>query len=205
MADRIIDLGSNHRILVDDTANTWTLQFYDSADAAWKDMLSFDTANQRIRENFQLADNIKMLLGSDGDYSIRYDSTNDAFYIKDEVNGTEYKLPKNVSMDISAHHGRHEYGGADAIATDGLHFTQIDKSLGTEVSKSVAGSSTLTIDKGAYYVRADSGVNVEYSTDGGTTWVALSIPCFIVSDGSNVRFNNTNTAAANGYLTPISS
>ena len=108
-------------------------------------------------------------------------------------------------MEVEAHASRHEYGGADAIATDGLHFTQIDKSLGTETSVSIAGSSTSVISKGAYYVRADSGVNVEYSTDGGTTWVALSIPCFIVSDGSNVRFNNTNTAAANGYLTPISS
>ena len=80
----------------------------------------------------------------------------------------------------------------------------LNPSFGTETSVSVAGSSTSVISKGVYYVRADTGVNVEYSTDGGTTWVALSIPCFIVSDGSNVRFNNTNTASANGYLTQIS-
>ena len=108
-------------------------------------------------------------------------------------------------MDIEAHEARHEYGGADAIATDGLHFTQIDKALGTETTVSVAASSTSVISKGAYYVRADSGVDVQYSTDGGTTWETLSIPAFIVSDGSNVRFDNTNTAAANGYLTPVSS
>ena len=80
----------------------------------------------------------------------------------------------------------------------------LNPSFGTEVSKSVAAGATLVIDKGVYYVRADAGVNVEYSTDGGTTWIALSVPAWIISDGNNLRFNNTTTATANGYLLSIS-
>ena len=48
MAEREHKFGPNHRILVDDTANTWELQFYDSAAAAWKTIMSYDTAAQRI-------------------------------------------------------------------------------------------------------------------------------------------------------------
>ena len=80
----------------------------------------------------------------------------------------------------------------------------LNPSFGTETTVSVAASSTSVISKGVYYARADSGVNIEYSTDGGTTWVALSAPALIISDGSNVRFNNTNSSAANGYLVQIS-
>jgi len=48
MADRIIELGANHRIIVDDTANTWKLQFYDSAAGVWKDIIGYDTSGQKI-------------------------------------------------------------------------------------------------------------------------------------------------------------
>jgi len=89
MAERIINLGPTHRIIVDDTANTWKLQFYDSATAAWKDIMSYDTVNQRINSDFQVADDVKILLGSDKDFSLRYDSTADKFILRDEVNAAD--------------------------------------------------------------------------------------------------------------------
>jgi len=60
-----------------------------------------------------LVDDQKIFLGADDDYSIRYDSTNNDFRIRDEVNAVETNLPKNVAMDLSAHAARHEPGGAD--------------------------------------------------------------------------------------------
>jgi len=58
-------------------------------------------------------DDTKIQLGAGPDFSIFYDSTNDDFRIRDEVNAVETNLPKNVSMDFSSHAGRHEPGGAD--------------------------------------------------------------------------------------------
>ena len=78
----------------------------------------------------------------------------------------------------------------------------LNPSFNTEVSVSVSASSTSVVEKGVYYVRADSGVSVEYYN--GSAWISITTPCFIVSDGSNVRFNNTTTATANGYLVQIS-
>ena len=46
MAERIILLGSTHRIIVDDTALTWKLQWWDGA--AWLDIMSYKTDTQRI-------------------------------------------------------------------------------------------------------------------------------------------------------------
>lgn len=136
------------------------------------------------------------------------DDTGNAQRILD-ANGSNHVSVEDTTgteiMDIENHATRHAYGGDDAIPDNSLHFSQVDKVLATaETTINVAASSTSTIDKGIYYARADSGVNIEYSTDNGTTWVALAAPALIISDGSNVRFNNTNASAANGYLLLIS-
>jgi len=51
MPERIVNLGPNHRIIVDDTALTWKLQFYDTVAAAWKDIMSYKTDTQRINRS----------------------------------------------------------------------------------------------------------------------------------------------------------
>ena len=111
-------------------------------------------------------------------------------------------------MDYEAHEARHEYGGADAIAANGLHFSQVDKILATsETTVAVAGSGTKVIDKGIYYARGDADVSIQYSTDGGTTWVevvAAGKAGLIISDGSNVRFKNASTTSENGYTVALS-
>ena len=47
---------------------------------------------------------------------------------------------------------------------------------------------------------------VEYSPDGGTTW-RLLIPAgeggVVISDGSNVRLNNTGASDEDSYLLPV--
>jgi len=67
-----------------------------------------------------LGDDQKIYLGADDDYSIRYDSADDTFYVRDEVNATEVEIPKNVAMNIASHKARHASGGADAIAAGDL-------------------------------------------------------------------------------------
>jgi len=68
-----------------------------------------------------LGDDQKIFLGADDDYSLRYDSADDTFYIRDEVNATEVEIPKNVAMNLAAHEARHESGGADAIPEGSLN------------------------------------------------------------------------------------
>jgi len=62
----------------------------------------------------QPGDDEKVYFGADDDYSLRYDSADDTYYIRDEVNATEVEIPKNVAMNLASHGARHEPGGADA-------------------------------------------------------------------------------------------
>lgn len=48
MAVRKIGHGPYHRTIIDDVANTWRLQFYDSVAATWKDIMVYDTDAQTI-------------------------------------------------------------------------------------------------------------------------------------------------------------
>jgi len=77
-------------------------------------------------EQVKLGDDDKITLGAGPDYSIRYDSTDDTCYIRDEVNGTEVEIPKNVAMNLAAHAARHESGGADEITHNNLAITATD-------------------------------------------------------------------------------
>jgi len=58
-------------------------------------------------------DDTKIQLGAGPDFSIFYDSTNNDFRIRDEINAVETNLPKNVAMNLASHAARHEPGGAD--------------------------------------------------------------------------------------------
>lgn len=107
---------------------------------------------------------------------------------------------------LASHAARHAYGGADALSADALRFSQIDKVFGTESTVSVPATSTSVIGKGIYYARCGPNTTVEYSPDGGTTWVTLVTTGgagLVISDGTNVRFNNAGEAAENSYLLPI--
>jgi len=107
---------------------------------------------------------------------------------------------------LASHASRHAYGGADALASNALRFAQIDKVFGTEQTVSVGATSQQPISKGIYYVRTGANTVVEYSPDGGTTWVTI-VPTggagLIISDGSNVRFNNAGGSSEDSYLLPI--
>ena len=118
---------------------------------------------------------------------------------KAEFYDSDDNLQRQIDVDDTTKK-LHAYDSSD---TDlGSLEILLNPAFGSENPVSVAGSSQQTIDKGVYYARADSGVNVEYYN--GSSWIVLATPCLIVSDGSNVRFNNTNTTSANGYLTQIS-
>ncbi len=58
----------------------------------------------------------------------------------------------------------------------------------------VPASTQMTIPRGIYYVNLPSGVTVEANFNG--TWITvLSSPGLIVSDGENLRVNNSNTSS----------
>lgn len=109
-------------------------------------------------------------------------------------------------MGIEAHAVRHASGGDDAIGTNALKFSQVDKGFDPEQTKNVGAGSTLVIDKGIYYARTGANTTVEYSYDGGTNWqqlIAASGAGLVISDGANVRFNNSGGVAEDSYLLPI--
>ena len=109
-------------------------------------------------------------------------------------------------VQLSSHGSRHGKGGADAIPDDGLGYSQIKVSFGTEQSVTVAAGSTSAIKEGVYIVRLGPNTSVEYSPDGGSTWYTL-IPAggigVVFSDGANVRLNNAGTSDETSYLLPI--
>jgi hypothetical protein len=47
MADRILNLGPNHRIRIDDTNNVGYIEFYNNVTGVWQSILQFDTANSK--------------------------------------------------------------------------------------------------------------------------------------------------------------
>jgi hypothetical protein len=110
-------------------------------------------------------------------------------------------------VQLSSHASRHAYGGADALADDALQYRQIKVVLATsETTVNVGAGSTQVISEGVYYVRCGANTTVEYSTDGGTTWVTLISAGgigLVFSDGSNVRFNNAGAGAENSYTLAI--
>jgi len=127
--------------------------------------------------------------------------------VDDTTKRVEIRTADDVDiMDIEAHASRHGYGKEDAIPDNALRFAQIDKVFGSETAVTVDAGATATIDKGIYYVRCGANTKVEYSPDGGSTWVELIAAGgvgLVISDGSNVRLNNGGTAAEDSHLLPI--
>ena len=144
------------------------------------------------------------------------DSANVAYIEFYDSEAAEWKAALTVDLttisdingiSLASHASRHAYGAADAIGDNALRFSQIDKVFGTvETTVSVDAGTVSVIDKGIYYTRCGSNTSVEYSPDGGSTWYTLIAAGgigLIISDGSNVRFNNAGTVAEDSYLLPI--
>jgi len=112
----------------------------------------------------------------------------------------------NEVVNVEEHASRHAYGGDDALGDNSLRFSQIDKVFGTETTVTVGAGSTQTVPKGVYLCSLGSNTKVEYSPDGGTTWRTL-IPAgqggVIISDGSNVRLNNSGGSDEDSYLLQV--
>lgn len=120
-----------------------------------------------------------------------------------QVSGETVKLTDRVNT----HASRHAYGGDDALGSNALRFSQIDKVYGTESTVTVDAGATSTISKGIYLVSLGANTSVEYSPDGGTTWrtlISAGGSGIVISDGSNCRLNNAGTAAEDSYLLPVS-
>ena len=91
------------------------------------------------------------------------------------------------------------------IADGAVTASKISKSFGSEITQTVAAGGTYVIPEGIYVVVVDSStVILEISTDGGTTWYGSAPPSgAVISDGTNVRLRNTDTADHTAYLLPL--
>ena len=92
------------------------------------------------------------------------------------------------------------------IPSNSFGFDKLKVSFGSESTVSVEAGSTSTISEGLYIARCGANTSVEYSPDNGTTWhtlISTGGTGIVISDGSNVRFNNTGTSAEDSYLLPI--
>ena len=106
--------GPNHRIRIDDTENKAYLEFYNSAAAAWEVVEQFDTANKLFEVISKLTANVEIekseprLILDDkaaGGVERRLASSGGAARVKDSADADV--------MNLEAHAGRHEKGGAD--------------------------------------------------------------------------------------------
>ena len=85
---------------------------------------------------------------------------------------------------------------APAPGTPGAYF-------GTEVSVTLAIGATSVLPIGICLVAGAAGINLDYSNDGGTTWVAITPAAtggLVVSDGTNVRLNGGAAGGTAKYL-----
>lgn len=75
--------------------------------------------------------------------------------------------------------------------------------FGAELSEVIAASGNYVLPVGAYLVELNAHVQIEYSTDGGTTWRAmtpLGTGGFVISDGTNVRLLADATGGTARFL-----
>jgi hypothetical protein len=103
MAERIINFGANHRIIVDDVINTYKIQFYDTVATSWKDIIVYDTTTQKTNALPPLKDNLQEIFGTDKDFALEYVSTDDVFRVRDLINSTDLlRLKKNTPLQYES-------------------------------------------------------------------------------------------------------
>jgi len=151
----------------------------------------------------QPGDDEKITLGAGPDFSIRYDSTDDVYYVRDEANGVDVmKLVKNASgapIDLASHASRHKGGGDDPIrnvtsqsadytASDGdivladasggaITITMPSPSAGAwvEVKKTDSSTNAVTVDGGGNNIDGVASFDITTQYESYT----------VVSDGSD--------------------
>jgi hypothetical protein len=99
MAERIMNFGPNHRIIVDDTFNMYKLQFYDIVATLWKDIIVYDTMTQKTYALPPLKDDLREIFGTDNDFALEYVSADDVFRVRDLINSADLlRLKKNTPL-----------------------------------------------------------------------------------------------------------
>jgi len=188
MADRVVELGPNHRIIVDDSANTWNLQFYDSASAAWVDILTYDTANQKITSDVDINKSTPaaILRGTETDAIIASLKENGgAAQITDDTNAvTLLNLNANqpVVIDIPVPIVFESAQTGLAADSTGIKFTS------QNIIPPLANYHTVAIEATWTAADTDSVMAVEiYDQDAGTVVASVS--------------GNTGTDAKSSYAT----
>jgi len=208
-------------MLVDDTANFWKLQFYDSAAATWKDIITFKTEIQKITQDLPVRKDTPALslIGTESggkQYDVRESAgrciirnVTDAHdeLVIDPASRVTVRLNLTAAgVALEAHRARHQIGGADAFAADtlALEWSKAEYKPGSGVS--VGAGASVTIGEGFWLVNCAANTRVEAYDDVAAAWVtviAAGGKGFVVSDGTNCRLFNAGAAAETSNLREI--
>jgi len=183
MAEIIYTFGPNHRIRVDDTANAYYLEFYDSAAAAWKVLIQWDTASQKVKTNFPINKDAPAIVLEDtatGGVTRQYASTGGAAKILDGAGAEVVNLEAITSAHLAADTIQavlnipiltDSISGAGTVAANERIYIDTNmlkhaKSAYWEIS---FDASTLTADGSADLLNVTDGVTINTITLGAGT------------------------------------
>jgi len=106
----------------------------------------------RVPPEDRMGDDEKYYFGDDEDFSIRYDSTNDRFVIRDEVNDAETYLPKSIDLDLG---GLTDIGKGAEVGKDS------DQAIASGANRLVTWEHVNFDDKGEFDLANDKFVAAE--------------------------------------------
>lgn len=114
------------------------------------------------------------------------------------MKATPTTLTDAGDVALNSHASRHHYGGADAIADNGLQFRQIKAVFASGSTVTVTAGGTYTLGEGIWYVFCEGAANtrIEVYDDVNTVWrtvISAGGNGLVISDGSNVRAYNAGT------------
>lgn len=134
--------------------------------------------------NAELDDDQKVLLGSDGDYSIRYDSAGDDFILRDETNATDLLvLPKNTPINQIL-----ESGGQFELSVQGLSGDLADAQDPKSHASSHSDGGADELDAADLSGAKGSADQVLTSDGQAATWSGISV------NSEEWKFIDTRTA-----------
>jgi hypothetical protein len=212
MAERIIKLGANHRIWVDDTANSFKVQFYDSGASVWKDLLGFDSATQKIHAVLTIKDGVQLQFGTDKDVALEYLGATDEIRLRDLINAIDLlKVKRNVPVQYESIFGAiKETPRTGLVATStGVKWESIDLLLPPvemlryatiAIEATWVASATDSVTAIELYDQTAGAVKASVSGNAGTN-VKSAYVSLIAGNIHRVRVNVTTASGTAGATT----
>ena len=199
MAEVIYTLGPNNRIRLDTNTNKYSLEFYNSAAAAWEVVEQFDTANKLFEVISKLTANVEIekseprLILDDkaaGGVERRLASSGGTARVKDAADADV--------MNLEGHAGRHKKGGADAfVKADVKDLLDVISGTVSIDPPSIAAGATANVDVTVTGLTTSHKVIVlcQEDLEHGLVCIGAYVPA---ADALRVRVTNWTAAAIDG-------